>query len=228
MTLHALHGFLGLPSDWTMFDTDVEKWDLITEESLESASMTDWGVWFSNQDQVKEEDILLGYSMGGRLALHALFQKPSHWKGAIFVSTHPGLTGEKERMERMHSDWALAKRFLTEEWDTLMEEWEAQELFRGVTLQRRESDYKRELLASSLFKWSLGLQQPFSHLLKQVDIPILWVVGEEDHKFVEVSNHLEFSNPKSKVWVVKGAGHRLPWSHTESFKEQVHQFMENL
>ena len=61
-----------------------------------------------------EKDItlssLLGYSMGGRLALYLLTRFPENWLGIVLESTSPGLESEKERSERIKHDASLAKK----------------------------------------------------------------------------------------------------------------------
>ena len=101
MKIYALHGFLGLPSDWAEFNglEGVSLFD--TRLPAPSAGLTQWGKAFNAF--AEPGSLLLGYSLGGRLALHALCDNPGRWQGAILISAHPGLrcSKEKETRERM-------------------------------------------------------------------------------------------------------------------------------
>lgn len=136
--VYCLHGFLGLPSDWdflgTLQETALEKVDIFQvlspataggiKPAIAGASMMDWAEVFNHQvSQKPEKRILLGYSMGGRLALHALVRNPSLWAGAIIVSANPEPLPE-ERAPRLIADENWAQRFENEPWDQVVSAWE--------------------------------------------------------------------------------------------------------
>ncbi|MCX6865074.1 MAG: hypothetical protein NTV46_02435, partial [Verrucomicrobia bacterium] len=78
---------------------------------------------------------LLGYSMGGRLALHALLEENPPWQAAIIVSAHPGLEAEAERETRRTADAAWAHQALTGNWQEFLAAWDAQPML-GITAPR--------------------------------------------------------------------------------------------
>ncbi len=127
MTLFALHGFLGLPSDWD-FLRQVHAIDVLSLNPP-SEGLVAWAKAFNKFVNRREGPrLLLGYSMGARLAMHALIDSPELWSGAIFVSGHPGLKSS-EKQQRLDRDNYRADRFLQDPWDILMRDWEAQPLF---------------------------------------------------------------------------------------------------
>src|SRR6476661_7376674 len=98
--IHALHGFLGLPRDWDLFESAVQdhrgrpvrlvKHNLWEElAALDDKSLRSWAREFNSN--IEGKNILVGYSMGGRLAMHALIDDHTKWSGAVFISAHPGL-----------------------------------------------------------------------------------------------------------------------------------------
>src|ERR1700722_16825830 len=100
MCLYALHGFLGLPSDWThlfkqmstpLID-EIHAVDLFVEDPVAL------NVWGRNLKvpSTSGPRILLGYSLGGRLAMHALLGQTSKWDAAVMISAHPGLSSDEE------------------------------------------------------------------------------------------------------------------------------------
>ncbi|NGX42603.1 MAG: 2-succinyl-6-hydroxy-2,4-cyclohexadiene-1-carboxylate synthase [Chlamydiae bacterium] len=224
---HVLHGFLGVPDDWAF----LEKWnriDLFDEKSfLPRKGLLPWARAFnSSVADSDQKNIIMGYSLGGRLALHALVDRPGLWDAAVIISAHPGLKNQEEKEERLRSDEKWANRFLTESWGSLMEEWNAQSVFSGKSLLplRDEKNYSRTTLAEVLTGWSLGRQEDLRSKIEKLSIPVLWVVGEWDRKFVSIAKELKFSHPNSKVWIASEAGHRVPWQQTNAFSQELKTF----
>jgi 2-succinyl-6-hydroxy-2,4-cyclohexadiene-1-carboxylate synthase len=206
----ALHGFLGLAADWSLIPTlPVRALDLWPH----ARRGTSWCA------AVVNKPILLGYSMGGRLAMQAAVAEPERWSGAVFVSAHPGLVSG--RAERLNADQAWAERFRCDPWFELMRDWNAQAvLASGVTLERREADFDREALACAMDVWSLGRQEDLRTRLVGLPFPVLYVTGERDEKFTALIGDLRLPNSQKHV-VIAGAGHRVPWDRPAEFEMAV-------
>jgi 2-succinyl-6-hydroxy-2,4-cyclohexadiene-1-carboxylate synthase len=220
-SLYALHGFLGQPSDWDFLK--LGRWicpDLFKK-------IDPFQKWASNFNQsVEPGSLLMGYSLGGRLALHALLQNPERWKGAIIVSAHPGLTTLQERRERLLHDHRWAERFLSEPWEDLLVAWNQQILFGGKqpVKFREESAYSRELLSQALKVWSLGEQENLRPKLLQLSIPILWIAGKNDQRYAPIS----LEHPTFKHVLVPDAHHRVPWEQQEIFTQIMTDFINEV
>src|ERR1041385_1856831 len=115
--------------------------------------------WDFMRDIETPERVLLGYSMGGRLALQALIEG-ANFDRAVIVSA--GLNLEEGRDERRARVDAWAKRFESDPWDDVMRDWNAQPVFGGHVLPRFESDYDRHELARQLRENSPGVRPPGS------------------------------------------------------------------
>lgn len=234
--LHALHGFLGRPEDWSFFSTSLPRTRTLFPHNLfRDFPIAPFSLWANTFNQYigrsdQGRNILLGYSLGGRLGLHAVLQNPSLWKAAILVSTHTGLTSDEQKQARWEADQRWAGRFEEGAWDPLIEEWNAQEVFKGDSgnLKRKEAEFDRTSLATALRTWSLGKQGNLTAQLTQLDLPILWMVGTEDHKFAEAAQGLTFKHPLSQVCLVPEASHRLPWQQPEQFLLKITQFLHSL
>ena len=108
----ALHGAFGDARDWdglaSELDSEVRPIDLWSPEH--DLSLAEWGRVFNRTvSDADSEPILLGYSMGARLGLHALIQEESPWKAAILVSPRPGIEPEKRRARRKSDDTWLQR-----------------------------------------------------------------------------------------------------------------------
>ena len=199
MVITCLHGFLGLPSDW----------DFLREAGFDIATPP--------LDRIpRVGDVLLGYSMGGRLALQALLGG-AKYRRAIIVSARvsdadPG---------RRESDEAWARRFETEEWPSLMRAWNAQVLFGGHAMPRDERDFDRASLARQLREWSPAVLPPVLPRLHEIAIPVLWIAGERDAKYVGEARKAMELLPHGELWICPAAAHRVPWEQPERFVERM-------
>src|SRR4051794_21774844 len=108
-TLVSIHGFLGSPSDWLgtiPLDQTAHSLDLFSHRENESKlTFPEVGEFLNEKaNSLPSPRVLLGYSLGGRIALHALLASPQLWSGAVIVSAHPGLTDDQERNDRLQAD----------------------------------------------------------------------------------------------------------------------------
>jgi 2-succinyl-6-hydroxy-2,4-cyclohexadiene-1-carboxylate synthase len=223
----AIPGFLGLPSDWSFFGLNPiigVDWQAIPWKSL-----PDWGTQFNQRigSHHDHPSVLMGYSFGGRLALHALLDNPKQWKAAIIISANPGLSDPHEKINRIEHDRQWATRFETEEWTSLIKAWNGQEIFSNdpFKFQRKEQDYQRNQLVQALLQGSLGAQEDLRQQIKDLKIPFLWITGSEDLKYCQIARTLSFSNPHSRWEKIPSSGHRAPWVQPQIFETLVHQFL---
>lgn len=239
MNLYCLHGFLGKPSDWLALnleaipDVKPHYIDLFHDPNLPVTSLNEWAVNFNREtmrrNQANTPSILLGYSMGGRLALHALLQNPSAYQGAILVSVNPGLSEERQRKERLKNDYDWANAFASEPWAPLIERWNAQPVFRSdPTPQRLEKEFDRAVLAKAFRHWSLGHQDDLTDTLSRINLPILWVVGELDTPYRLASKNITLRHPLSNVWIAEQCGHRVVWQTSSEFRARSISFINSI
>lgn len=172
--------------------------------------------------------VLLGYSMGGRLALHALLdRRPGPWVAAVIVSAHPGIEDEEQRAERRGSDADWAARALRGDWTAMLDEWNTRPVLAGgLAPDRAALAGRRQMVARSFIDWSLGAQEPLWDRLGGIRLPVLWVAGERDRKFVKLAERAVGILPEADLWLAGGAGHRVPWGADEAFARRVLEFLE--
>lgn len=224
----ALHGFLGRGSDWNSLNLPLRTPDLLVSPDT-TLDLVEWSARFC----IKIADLdstpsLMGYSLGGRLALHALLKKPTSFCRAVIISAHTGLPTIKEQMQRVVHDGQWARRFEEEPWEDLMRDWDKQAVFGGHPniLPRKEADFSRTALAESLRSWGLGMHPSLLSMFHRVQCPVLWVVGEEDTRYREIGERAVAELPNAELWVCPNACHRVPWENPEAFREKVIPFLE--
>jgi 2-succinyl-6-hydroxy-2,4-cyclohexadiene-1-carboxylate synthase len=240
MECWCLHGALGMAADWRGFakrlavektgSRAVDLWRFLENQPLPIA---DFGAAL-NAD-ARDEAIrgggraLLGYSMGGRLALHSLLE-PSHpWQAAVIIGANPGIEAVAQRDERRVADAAWAAMALTGNWQQFLDAWDAQPVL-GAAIPRDPQTAgkrvaRRREIARGFIDWSLGAQAPLWDRLHEITIPVLWVAGERDAKFHALAERAVARMPRATLASAPGAGHRVPWEAEAWLAEQVAGFL---
>lgn len=226
--LYALHGMFGLPSDWDFLEEPVCKISLL---DAPPKKFWRWAKTFNTavMEERKTPRILIGYSMGARLALHALLQNPSLWSGAVLISGNTGLHTAHERLKQMETDLAWALRIQNMPWETLLQKWNARPpLCYSPPVDRAESHFSRTFLSQALLQWSLALQENLQKPLAELSLPLLFVTGAKDQKYTELAEQLHLRSPLSRHWICPEAGHRVPWEYPHLFNRVLNTFCEDL
>lgn len=238
----CLHGAVGMAADWRSFaarlahekigSRAVDLWRFLEGGPLPIADFGD----ALNEDAGAEPTrggarALLGYSMGGRLALHALLEKKHPWQAAVIISANPGLESLLERESRRIEDASWATMALTGNWLGFLDAWNAQPVL-GLTAMRDIHNasrlmMRRREIARSMVDWSLGSQQSLWDRLHQIEIPVLWIVGENDLKFLALAERAVASIPRATLKVAPASGHRVPWEAEAWLVSQTASFLRD-
>lgn len=225
--IFALHGFLGVPKDFDLLDNALPRGmelvpvDYTLVPSLApTVSLANWGANFNawvaeylrtrkDLEGVSLRRILLGYSQGGRLALHSLIENSAAWDLALIISANPGIP-ESEKKDRRNSDKNWALKFLSGDFKSVVKQWNDQAVFKGSEEPPRlPEDYRRELLAQSLERWSVSEQQDLRLAIEEIKIPVLWISGERDVKYTRIGEEMAALNANIQSVIVGNAGHRV-------------------
>ncbi|MEM8618998.1 MAG: alpha/beta fold hydrolase [Actinomycetota bacterium] len=161
--------------------------------------------------EVGGDAIYIGYSMGGRIALHAALAHPAAVRGLVLIGATPGIASESERCARRAADRELADRLERIGVDAFLDEWLALPLFAGLDasaamrddrLRNRAAD-----LASSLRLTGTGSQSPLWDRLRDITAPALVIVGANDQKFNTIGRQMCSMLPSGEMISISDAGH---------------------
>ena len=161
---------------------------------------------------------LLGYSMGGRLALHWALAHPERVHRLILIGTSPGLATPQEREERLLADDALAKHILSQGLKGFYKYWHNQPFFHSLfrlppdrldPILARRALNEPAALALSLAHVGTGALPSLWSRLRELHCPIDLVAGEGDPKFVAIARRMGEQMPKSRLSVIENAGHAV-------------------
>lgn len=177
------------------------------------------------------EAILLGYSMGGRIALYTAFS--GFFRALILESASPGLAGPAEREQRRLSDNALAERIEREGVEAFIDTWEKLPLFasqNSLPLEARRRLRAQRLanrasgLANSLRGVGTGVQPALHERLHEFELPVLLLAGELDSKFCRIAREMAGQMPQARLEIVPGAGHTIHLEQPARFVASVDAF----
>lgn len=218
MTTVLLHGFWGQPSDWNAVLQRLPLGAPVWVPDLYEAgphspqhNLEQWVAHFLDELERRfssEPVQIVGYSMGGRLALNAMVKAPKRFERALLVSSAPFCVEPLEQRRAWEADWQ--KRFLNESWEELNRDWQMEGVFtNSAPLQRRQAPEMREMLALSLLNWSPTRHCVDGHALKTLSKRVDWVFGASDQKYGEIAKLLREIPVQGQIKIIENAGHRI-------------------
>ncbi len=172
-----------------------------------------------------ENYYLIGYSLGGRLAMHDVcHRKIPGLHGLIVESGHPGLTDEAEKTARLVHDAQWAQRFRQEPITDVLHDWYRQPVFSDLSdeqrtrfIRERQNNYGQNV-ASLLMATSLGKQPCLTQKLQALSLPFLYLCGERDQKFSALAKLFPHHT-------VPNAGHNAHVENPKAFGREIHAFI---
>ncbi len=172
----------------------------------------------------------VGYSMGGRIALHLALARPELVSHLVLCSTTAGIVDQDERQRRRTADDALAAHLRAVGVDTFLTEWLAQPMFASLTVTTHDAEVRAantaEGLATSLECAGTGTQDALWDSLDMLEMPVLVVTGERDEKFTTLGRRLvERIGDNARHVEVPGAGHAFPFERTNEFAALLSAFL---
>ena len=227
----ALHGFTGSHQDFeplkSMVDNDLiefvtQDWPghgkLKQETDPQKYSVDAHMEIVSQAVGSSKQVILLGYSMGGRLALNWALNYPDRIQKLILIGASPGIADATESAERLKGDQALAQFIRIHGVKPFIKYWNGKTFFRPLMslppdrldpiLERRLKN-TAEGLALSLENVGTASLPSLWPRLKELRCAVDIVVGEMDPKFIEIGHRMGERIPKARISIIESAGHAL-------------------
>jgi 2-succinyl-6-hydroxy-2,4-cyclohexadiene-1-carboxylate synthase len=201
-----LHGFLGSAYDWQATRNAFTRWpqlylDLPGHGASQGITTQGFAEFFTQLiHTLAARNItrywLIGYSLGGRLAMYTACQRPAGLEGIIVEGGNPGLADQTSRLQRIEADQRWALRFMSEPLDKVLDAWYRQPVFaslsdtvRAQLIQERAGN-QPDALASVLGNLSLGRQPWLGDALAALPVPFHYLCGARDQKFQAIARAL--------------------------------------
>jgi len=181
-----------------------------------------------------ERAALLGYSMGGRVALAFAIEHPQRVTALLLEGASPGLADAGERAARASADAALAARITRDGTDAFIDTWMAQPLF--ASQARLDADTRARArrqraansalgLAASLRGLGSGAQPSYWHRLHELTMPVLLLAGADDAKFQALARAMARRIADATLQPIAAAGHATHLEQPAAFAHAVEAFL---
>jgi 2-succinyl-6-hydroxy-2,4-cyclohexadiene-1-carboxylate synthase len=236
--LLMLHGFTGSGRVWKGFDFpgfQTRAVDLLGHGETDAPTdPTHYRIENAAADlasMLDEPAFVLGYSMGGRLALYFALRFPDKVHGLILESASPGLADDTERSARAASDFALADSIERDGIAAFVDRWERLPLFATQTPEQRAALRTIRLaqrphgLANSLRGMGTGVQPSLWERLNEIAVPTMIVTGALDSKFCAVGALMASLVPTAQHVILPAAGHTPHLEQPDAHKAVVQSFL---
>jgi 2-succinyl-6-hydroxy-2,4-cyclohexadiene-1-carboxylate synthase len=241
-----LHGFLGCARDWSAIisqlsadyyclaiDLPGHGKSVITQNDTR-LHLQDTAIHLNSEIRKRNliKPVLIGYSMGGRMALHMLTDSDIYWQAAILESTSPGIEDPIDKKERLKNDFQIADRLEKEDLNEFLQYWYSQPLFSDFRnmkgfekiLERRLSNDPVQM-ARALRAFSAGLQESFWNRLKIFNIPVLMISGANDKKYSAIINRIAADSSTIRSKMIPDCGHVVHAEQPQIFCATVLEFL---
>ncbi len=175
---------------------------------------------------------LIGYSMGGRLALRTALDHPDKVTSLVLIGATPGIDDAGERETRRLSDHRLAERLEAVGLERFLDEWLALPMFAGLAPWARFDEQRRvndaRALADSLRHAGTGSMTPLWDRLGEIDVPVLCITGSRDGRYCETARRMvALIGPHAEHRVIADAGHSAHLEAPQATIQLVDEFLRH-
>jgi 2-succinyl-6-hydroxy-2,4-cyclohexadiene-1-carboxylate synthase len=239
-----LHGFLGSKEDWSaVIEVLAEQYYCISidlpghGESLDSTLPTpgfDTCASLIQQTllQLKIRQFhLIGYSLGGRIALHLARQAPENILSLILESCHPGLKSADDRAARKASDALWAAKLTNLAIEDFLALWYQQAVFADLSASQRQAmiqqrSRNRALALSNCYQaTSLAEQADLWDTPAIIASPCYFIAGSDDQKFLSLATRWQQQYPIA-ILPVAASGHNVHSAAPAAFSQRILQLLK--
>jgi len=251
--LLLVHGFLGEAGDWDRMRALLEPalgadcFELPGHGAAQPLAADAGGGpvrWFAAAGELLRDactavaapPVLVGYSMGGRLALYTALRFPRMARALIVIAADPGIEAAATRAERLTRDEALARQLAAAgdraAFTAWLQHWYAAPLFGGLRrhphfddLLRRRLRARPASLAAALRGLSVAVQPVLWEALPRLPIPALFIAGADDAKYRAVADRIATLGAPWESAVCPGAAHAVHLEQPEAVAGLIRTFV---
>ena len=178
---------------------------------------------------------LVGYSLGGRLALHAGLRAaddPGRFGALVILGATPGIEDPEERTRRREADEELATWIELSSIEEVVSRWERIPALAGqssalLAAQRADRlSHDPARLAELLRSAGQGALEPAWHRLETLETPLLALAGERDQRYAAAAERMAALARDGRAAEIPGAGHAAHLERPEIFSAALLEFLD--
>src|SRR5262245_13215264 len=177
-------------------------------------------------------DVLVGYSLGGRLALRAALRSPESFSGMVLVGTTAGIEEGPMRAQRAEADEKLASWMEAMPIEDIVALWERQPVVADQSDALVEAQRPGRLthdprsLALLLRTAGQGVLEPVWHELPGLRVPLLAIAGARDDGYSSAAKRVAQSAPNARLAIVEDAGHAAHLQRPDEVARLIANFLK--
>jgi 2-succinyl-6-hydroxy-2,4-cyclohexadiene-1-carboxylate synthase len=178
--------------------------------------------------------VLVGYSLGGRLALRAALRAPESVAAVALVGSTAGIEEGPLRVARAAADEKLASWIEAMPIEDIVGLWERQPLFADqsdalVEAQRAgRLSHDPRSLALLLRTAGQGVLEPVWHELRALELPLLAIAGARDEGYASAAKRIASTAPNGRAAIVEDAGHAAHLQRPEEVARLLTDFLDSV
>ncbi len=176
--------------------------------------------------------VLCGYSLGGRLALHAALREPERYAGLVMIGTSAGIEAPGTRAARAEADARLAAWMETQPIEEIVSIWERQPLFADQADALVEAQRPGRLaqdprsLALLLRTAGQGALEPVWQRLDSLPMPVLAIAGSLDDRYHDAARRMANAMSDGHWEAIEHAGHAPHLQRPETVALLLLEFLD--
>ena len=181
-----------------------------------------------------DADVLVGYSLGGRLALRAALRSPGSFTAVVLVGSTAGIEEGPMRVQRAEADEKLASWMEAMPIEDIVALWERQPLFADQSEALVEEQRPGRLsqdprsLALLLRTAGQGVLDPVWDELHSFELPLLAIAGARDDGYSAAAKRIASVAPNARAAIVEDAGHAPQLQQPEAVASLIAAFLDDL
>ena len=237
-----LHGFMGAKEDWLPMMAEISQYFHCNCIDLpghggNSFALPNPGLFSAAEHIINTVDNLgynrfhlVGYSLGGRIALHIASLQPQAILSLTLESAHPGLLSDDEKHQRALNDSNWADKLLSQPFEQFLQQWYQQAVFsdlsdkqRHFLISKRLNNYPKNLHACYQAT-SLSLQQDCRNVIDNLTSQCTFITGEQDTKFQGLAKDWQQSLHSASsltLVIITGVGHNIHSMQPHTFSNTL-------
>ena len=174
--------------------------------------------------------VVVGYSMGGRLALHGALRDA--FAGLVVVGASAGISDAAERRRREQADSELADWIEVHSIEEVVARWERNPVFASQSADLVDAQRAGRLahapadLARLLRSAGQGALDPIWDRLDSLEMPVLALAGEHDRTYRAASERIASLAPAGSTGVIPDAGHAAHLEQPDAVRDAILAFVD--
>ena len=183
----------------------------------------------ADQQPPADASVAVGYSMGGRLLVHAALDQPGRWRALALVGVSAGVD---DPAARRAADDDLAQWIERSPIEAVVERWEAQPVFATQPPELVEAQRPGRLsheprrLAEMLRTAGQGAMPPVWDRLADLDVPVLCMAGALDERYVAAGRRMASLLPGGTFRTIPGTGHAPQLEAPDAVADELRGFLD--